>query len=244
MLTTPVLSFDVRSALVIAVEISQSAWVIAAHVPGLGHIKTRRRIEPNSEALLLAIEHLKRRASIAPEHVVVTYEAGYSGFWLARLLQRHAIEVYVIQPVSVPVDRHQPRAKTDMIDADLLLRTCLAFLRGEPRVCSMVPIPNEADEDARHLVREREDLIAERIGLTNRIGANLTTFGVEGYTLLRRDTRRQVEELRTALGDPLPENAKARILRLLDRLELVLEQIQAVESRRDALATAASEGAP
>jgi transposase len=60
------------------------------------------------------------------------------------------MEVHVIQPVSVPVDRRDRRAKTDAIDVDLLLRTCLAFLRGEPRVCSMVPIPEEADEDARH----------------------------------------------------------------------------------------------
>ena len=66
MFTAPVLSFDLRSNLVVAVEISQAAWVIAAHVPGLGHVKTRRRIEPNSEALLDAVEHLKRRASIAP----------------------------------------------------------------------------------------------------------------------------------------------------------------------------------
>ena len=85
-----------RSALVVAVEISQAAWVIAAHVPGLGHVKVKRRIEPHGEALLLAIRQLKRRASIAPEHVVVTYETGYSGFWVARLLQQHATEVSVI----------------------------------------------------------------------------------------------------------------------------------------------------
>lgn len=244
MLTAPVLSFDLRSTLVIAVEISQAAWVIAAHIPGLGHVKTRRRIEPNGEALLHVVKQLKRRACIAPEHVVVTYEAGYSGFWLARLLQRHAIAVYVIQPVSVPVDRRQRRAKTDAIDADLLLRTCLAFLRGEPRVCSMVPIPSEDDEDARHLVREREDLIAERIGLTNRIGAILTTLGAQDFDPLRRDRRIRIEEVRTALGGPIPENAKERILRLIERLELVLEQIRSVESRRDAAVAAASESAP
>jgi hypothetical protein len=38
------------------------------------------------------------------------------------------------------------RAKSDGIDAELLLRTLLAWLRGEPRVCSMVPIPDETDE--------------------------------------------------------------------------------------------------
>ncbi len=244
MLTAPMPSFDLRSTLVIAVEVSQAAWNIAAHVPGLGHVKTRRRIEPNAEGLLRAVDQLRRRASVAPTHVVVTYEAGYSGFWLARLLQRYAIEVYVIQPVSVPVDRRQRRAKTDVIDADLLLRTCLAFLRGEPRVCSMVPIPNEEDEDARHLVREREDLIAERIGLTNRIGAILTTLGVEGFDPLRRDRRMRIEEVRTALGHSIPENAKGRIMRLIERLELVLDQIRSVESQRDAAVAAASESAP
>jgi len=35
------------------------------------------------------------------------------------------------------------RAKSDGIDAELLLRTLLAWLRGEPRVCSMVPIPDQ-----------------------------------------------------------------------------------------------------
>jgi transposase len=232
MLTAPTLSFDLSAALVVAVEISRATWVIAAHVPGLGHVKVRRRIEARGEALLLAIEQLKRRAVAANNHVIVTYEAGYTGFWLARLLRRHAIEVYVIQPVSVPVDRRRRRAKTDAIDADLLLRTCLAFLRGEPRVCSMVPIPDQEDEDARHLVREREDLIAERIGLTNRIGAILATLGVEEFDPLRRDRRVRVAEVRTALGETLPENAKARILRLIERLELVLDQIRTVESQR------------
>jgi transposase len=244
MLTAPTLSFDLSAALVVAVEISRATWVIAAHVPGLGHVKVRRRIEARGEALLLAIEQLKRRAATGIHHVIVTYEAGYTGFWLARQLRRHAIEVYVIQPVSVPVDRRRRRAKTDAIDADLLLRTCLAFLRGEPRVCSMVPIPDQEDEDARHLVREREDLIAERIGLTNRIGAILATLGVEEFDPLRRDRRVRVAEVRTALGEPIPENAKARILRLIERLELVLDQIRTVESQRDALAVAASAGAP
>jgi transposase len=244
MLTAPTPSFDLSSALVVAVEISRPTWVIAAHVPGLGHVKVRRRIEARAEALLLAIEQLKRRAATGIDHVIVTYEAGYTGFWLARLVRRHAIEVYVIQPVSVPVDRRRRRAKTDAIDADLLLRTCLAFLRGEPRVCSMVPIPDQKDEDARHLVREREDLIAERIGLTNRIGAILATLGVEEFDPLRRDRRVRVAEVRTALGEPIPENARARILRLIERLELVLDQIRTVESQRDALAVAASAGAP
>jgi transposase len=120
--------------------------------------------------------------------VVATYEAGWSGFWLARWLIAKGVEVHVIQPSSVPVDRRMRRAKSDGIDAELLLRTLLAWLRGEPRVCSMVPIPDEADEDARRSVRERTELVSERVSLANRIGAVLATLGVEDYNPLLKKT--------------------------------------------------------
>jgi transposase len=117
----------------------------------------------------------------------------------------------------------------------LLLRTLLAWLRGEPRVCSMVPVPDEADEDARRCVRERTELISERIGLTNRIGAVLATLGVSDYNPLLRNRCRRLAELRTGLGEPLPANAHAKIKRLLARLELVLTQIAELERERDAV---------
>ena len=124
------------------------------------------------------------------------------------------------------------------IDAELLLRTLLAWLRGEPRVCSMVPIPDEADEDARRCVRERTELISERVGLTNRIGAVLATLGVSDYNPLLRSRHRRLTELRTGLGEPLPRNAQAKIERLLARLELVLAQIAELERERDAVVEA------
>jgi transposase len=127
------------------------------------------------------------------------------------------------------------RAKSDGIDAELLLRTLLAWLRGEPRVCSMVPVPDEADEDARRCVRERTELISERVGLTNRIGAVLATLGVTDYNPLLRSRCRRLAELRTGLGEPLPANAHAKIKRLLARLELVLMQIAELERERDAV---------
>lgn len=133
-----------------------------------------------------------------------------------------------------PVDRRVRRAKSDGIDAELLLRTLMAWLRGEPRVCAMVPIPDEADEDARRSIRERTELISEHVGLTNRIGAVLATLGVEGYNPLLHSRRRRLVDLRTGLGEPLPPNALAKIERLLSRLELVLTQIAQLERERDA----------
>jgi transposase len=89
------------------------------------------------------------------------------------------------------------RAQSDSIDAELLLRTLLAWLRGEPRVCSMVPVPDEADEDARREIRERAELISERVSLVNRIGAILATLGVGDYNPLLQSRRRRLDELRT-----------------------------------------------
>jgi transposase len=135
----------------------------------------------------------------------------------------------------VLVDRRARRAKSDGIDAELLLRTLLAWLRGEPRVCSMVPIPAEGDEDARRCVRERTELIAERIGLVNRIGAVLATMGCGDYDPLLRNRRQRLDELRTALGTSLPPHAYAKISRMLDRLDLVRKQIAELEQDRDAV---------
>ena len=104
----------------------------------------------------------------------------------------------------------------------------------------MVPIPDEADEDARRCVRERTELISERVGLTNRIGAVLATLGVGEYNPLLQSRRRRLADLRTALDEPIPPNALAKIERLLSRLELVLGQIAELEEDRDAVAEAAA----
>ncbi|UVK50132.1 IS110 family transposase (plasmid) [Mesorhizobium sp. AR02] len=225
--------------LVLAIELSNKNWVLAAQVPGLPQTKAKRAIEPDKLALQSAIHGYHARAAAAGhpvDRVVATYEAGWSGFWLARWLIAKGVEVHVIQPSSVPVDRRMRRAKSDGIDAELLLRTLLAWLRGEPRVCSMVPIPDEADEDARRSVRERTELVSERVSLANRIGAVLATLGVEDYNPLLKNRRRRLADLRTGLGDPMPPHALAKIERLLSRLELVLDQIATLEHDRDAVA--------
>ena len=200
--------------LVLAIELSNKSWVLAAQVPGLPQTKAQRTIEPNKNALLAAIDGYRARAAAvghSVDRVIVTYEAGWSGFWLARWLMPQGVEVHVVQPSSVPVDRRLRRAKSDGIDAELLLRTLLAWLRGEPRVC-----------------------------LTNRIGAVLATLGVNDYNPLLQSRRRRLAELRTGLDEPIPPNALAKIERLLARLELVLAQIAELERDRDKVPAADS----
>lgn len=233
-------ALDYDSTIIGALELSDKKWVVAVQLPGVRRHSRFALEEASGEKLMAFIESCKARCAAAGRpvtRVILTHEAGRDGFWLARYLMRRGVEVHVMQASSLPVDRRARRAKTDVIDVEMLLRTLLAFLRGEPRVCSMVPVPREADEEARRAQRERSDLIGERGSLVNKIDGILATLGVKGFSALRRDRRAQLSSLRQPDGAVLPPAACARIERLLERLELVLSQIAKIEATRDAVLT-------
>ena len=56
----PVINYD--HTLVLAIELSNKSWVLAAQVPGLPQTKAQRTIEPNKNALLAAIDGYRARA--------------------------------------------------------------------------------------------------------------------------------------------------------------------------------------
>jgi transposase len=234
---SPQTSIDYNSTIIGALELSSKKWVLAVQLPGVDR-HSRHVLDACGDGVVSFVARLKARCAAAGREitrVILTHEAGRDGFWLARFLARHNIEVHVMQPSSLPVDRRARRAKTDIIDVEMLLRALMAWLRGEPRVCSMVPIPSVGDEEARRAYREREDLTRERRSIVNKIDGILATLGVKGYKALRRDRREQLNCARQPDGDLVPPKAKERIERLLDRLDLVLKLIDQVESARDAV---------
>jgi transposase len=158
---------------------------------------------------------------------------------LHRVLQQNGIESHVVDPASIAMPRRRKRAKTDRLDGETLLRALLAYKRGEPRVCAMVVAPSPEEEDRRRFCRERQSLITERITHVNRIKGLLFAQGISGYEPLRRDRRARLEALQTGDGRELPSHLKTQIGRELDRIELLLEQIEAVETERDAMLAAA-----
>jgi transposase len=226
-------------AIFISLELSRSKWLITSLVPGGGQRMSKRWVEAGDLAGLLARfwairDKVSARTGIAYP-IVVIQEAGLDGFWIHRALVEEGIESHVVDAASIAVSRRRRRAKTDKIDGEGLLRALLAFKRGEPRVCSMVRVPTPQDEDRRRICRERKTLIAERIRHVNRIKGLLFSQGIGDYEPLRRDRRRALEAVRTGDGRALDANMKAQIGRELDRLELLLGQIAAVEAERDAM---------
>jgi len=226
---------------VLALELSGKSWEVGAVVPGVAR-RPKRGIElRNIAALLQAIDRWKVEADRAGRpvaRVVLAYEAGRDGFWIARVLSGHGIEVHVMHPASIPVERRGRRAKTDRLDLDMLLRTLLAWLRGEPRVCSMVRVLTVAEEDARRPGREREALIGERIAVENRIESQLCLHGVTGFKPRLKKAMERLEALRDWSGSPLPPELMKELRRLMHRQRLMSEQLAELEAARDALVAA------
>ena len=235
-------------AIFVSMELSRSSWLITSLSPGGGEKMSKHSVPAGDiYTLLTRFSVLKQKAfartgKLFP--IIVIQEAGLDGFWIHRALQNEGVESHVVDPASIATSRRRRRAKTDGIDGEALLRTLLAYKRGEPRVCAMVKAPTPEEEDRRRLCRERKVLIAERVKHVNRIKGLLFSQGVSGYEPLRRDRRRRLDELKTGDGRPLPMHLKVQISRELDRLELLLEQIKAVEAERDALLAAQQVAAP
>jgi len=234
-------------AIFVSLELSRSNWLVTSLSPGTGEKLSKHGLPAGDVAGLLKLfAELKRKAQARTGEsypIVTIQEAGLDGFWLHRVLEQEGIESHVVDPASIATPRRRRRAKTDRLDGETLLRALLAYKRGEPRVCAMVVAPSPEEEDRRRLCRERRTLIDERIVHVNRIKGLLFAQGIAGYAPLRRDRRSQLEALRTGDGRALPSHLKTQISRELDRLELLIEQIKAVEAEQDALLAEASKPA-
>lgn len=139
---------------------------------------------------------------------------------------------------SIAVEQRTRRAKTDRIDGELLLRTLMAHLRGEPRVVRIVRVPSVEEEDARRASRERDRLIMEQTAHTNRIKALLRLLGVAVGNPRRRDWLGWLARQRDWQGQPVPAHLRAEVTREHARLMLVREQLGALEQSQPAEAAA------
>jgi transposase len=226
-------------AIFISMELSRSVWLITSLSPGAGEKMSKHATTAGDIAgLLMRFAQLQEKAQARTGQmlpIIAIQEAGLDGFWIHRVLLSEGIESYVVDPASIATSRRRRRAKTDRIDGEALVRTLLAYKRGEPRVCAMVKAPTPEEEDRRRVSRERQTLTAERVQHVNRIKGLLFAQGIRDYEPLRRDRRQRLDALTTGDGRPLPLHLKTQIRRELDRLELLLEQIRTVEAERDAL---------
>lgn len=107
-------------------------------------------------------EEVAAFAAALPGPVKATYEAGPTGFVLARRLEAAGVDCLVCAPGLIPRGPSD-RVKTDRRDAERLVRLLAA---GE---LHRVAVPGTAEEALRDLVRAREDLRGDLMRARHRL---------------------------------------------------------------------------
>src|SRR4051794_23052735 len=114
--------------LIAIIEMSRSSWLVAGIVPGIAR-HPLKKLAADAAALLGLLERWRGEATQAGRQItriVVAFEAGRDGFWLARWLRARGVEAYVIHPTSVAGSREHPRGGSGPGGTPLLPRRFLA----------------------------------------------------------------------------------------------------------------------
>jgi transposase len=223
------IALEPDGTLIAVIEMSLSSWLVAGIVPGVER-QPLKKLAVDESALLKLLHRWREEAEKAGcriERIVVAFEAGRDGFWLAR-----SIDAHVIHAASVAVSREHRRAKTDRLDTELLKRAFLGWLRGERDHCKMVAIPSIKNEDAKRPNRERENLVSEQSRIINRMKAALIRLGIRGFNPKLKRAAGRLEDLRTPEDEPIPPNTLAELRRDMERRRLVRDQIRQIEEAR------------
>jgi transposase len=231
-------AFDQASTLVTVLELSGKTWLLGAVAPGVSRRPKKSVAARDLGAAAKAIEGWKAEASRAGRAVsrlVLAFEAGRDGFWIARALLERGIEVHVMHPASISKEKRGRQAKTDRTDVDLLLTRLLGWLRGEPRHCTMAAIPSEEEEDMREPGRRREALVSARLKVENQLGSLLIRFGIVDFRPRLKKAADRLADLRTVDGRPLPPNTMDSLRRLMAQHRLLTEQLKEIEAARQAV---------
>ena len=231
------------STLYVSVEVSNKSWVVGVGAPeDPGRVGMYTLAPADTQGLVAKIGKVRARVG-DPARVLLTYEAGYEGFWFARWLGEHApeIDVVVCDPASLEVVRKKKQAKTDRIDARRMVRALRAWDQGEAEALSVVRIPTVEEEDAKRLLRHRDRLVKERTRLSNTIKGLLKLQGIRHLDPRNAKFTADLAEVRTAYGIPLPPGLRKEIEATHKRFVEVMEQLAEVEREKAALIAASRE---
>jgi transposase len=198
-----------------------AAKVVAAIVDrGSGELSVRRLSGKTSEVVEFC--------SDLPGPVRVAYEAGPTGFTLARALDAAGVRCVVAAPGKIERPA-QDRVKTDRRDVERLVR--LLMVDG----LHAVRVPSSEEEALRDLVRAREDVRGDLMRARHRMGKLLLRHDVRFEETAGNWTRRHRDWLgKIDLGD------RGAQVTLHD----YLGAIDALVVRRDSLESAIGELVP
>src|SRR5215469_2988909 len=96
-----------NSTVIAVVEMSASSWLVGGLVPGIQR-QPMKKLAPDPEAVLRLLRRWREEAQKSGRAIgrmVLAYEIGRDGFWLARWLRERGVEAYAIHPASGVIAR-------------------------------------------------------------------------------------------------------------------------------------------
>src|SRR5215471_16204135 len=160
--------------------------------------------------------------------VHVVYEACGFGFSLYRQLIAAGAHCYVIAPCKL--DEGRTRVKTDPRDATTLCQRLSRYLEGNTRELALIRVPSEEEERARHVSRQRGQLVHHRQKLEAQGRSLLINHALPAPAHWWK------EQTWTRLGQHLPAWIRTRLQTARPALLSLQEQIDALTSELEASA--------
>ena len=150
--------------LYISIDVHKKSWLVTIRINGY-------RLESYSSdpSALGLSNHVKQKYPNANYYCV--YEAGFSGFWIQRQLERLGIKTIIVNPADVPTKDKEKKQKSDRVDSQKLAREL------ESGNLEGIYVPDTAIEQIRSLNRLRYQLVKDRSRVKNRIKCYLMFTG-------------------------------------------------------------------
>lgn len=150
----------------IGLDVHKKSWVVT--IRHLGQHVWTFSMDPSPKKLL---EKLRR--DYPGGRYKSVYEAGFSGFWIHRALEKCGIENIVINPADVPTTHKERRRKSDKVDSRKLAREL------ENGSLKAIYVPSRQDENIRSLYRIRKQTVEQQTAAKQRIKSYLMRQGIE-----------------------------------------------------------------
>jgi transposase len=205
--------------LYIGIDAHKESNLVALAFAGRAEPELHGKVTTDIPRFVKALRKIMDKHALSKEEIALCYEAGPTGFVLARRLRELGFTCEVVAPSLIPT-RASDRVKTDRRDARKLAGL---FRAGE---LTYVHVPEVTDEVIRDVCRARTDAVETQTRTRQQLSSLLLRNGNQytGLSTWGQPHMRYLREL--VMPDPLQ---KIVLEEYLQRIDTSVEQVQRFE---------------
>jgi transposase len=211
--------------LYIGIDAHKESNLVALAFAGRMDPELYGKVPADIPGFIKVLRNIMDKYKVGKEDVAICYEAGPTGFVLARRLRALDFECEVIAPSLIPI-RASDRVKTDRRDARKLAGL---FRAGE---LTFVHVPDSTDEVIRDVCRARTDAVETQTRTRQQLSSLLLRNGnhYKGVSTWGEPHMRYLREL--SMPDPIQ---KIVLEEYLQRIDASVAQVHRFEQKMEEL---------